>query len=186
MPRGVRITREEIVRGAIELVREKGAEALNARALAAVLDCSTQPIFSNFATMEELSEATLEGAYALYYDFLEKEAQRGDHPRYKSFGMAYIRFAKEERELFKLLFMRDRRGEEISSAPDFDASVEMIMEANGVDRETARIMHMEMWSFVHGLATMQATSFLELDAETISRMTSDAYQGLRARHLVKE
>ena len=30
---------------------------------------------------------------------------------YKAFGMAYIRFAKEESELFKLLYMRNRSGE---------------------------------------------------------------------------
>ena len=44
-------------------------------------------------------------------------------------------------------------------------------------------MHLEMWTCVHGIGSMLATSFLELDFELISRMLSDVYQGIRRRHL---
>ena len=54
MPPKVKITKEDIIKTAVELVRSNGAEALNARAVAAELNCSTQPVFSNFATMDEL------------------------------------------------------------------------------------------------------------------------------------
>ena len=62
MPPKRKVTKEEIVKTAVELVRERGAEAVNARAIATVLDCSTQPIFSNFRTMEELKEKTVAAA----------------------------------------------------------------------------------------------------------------------------
>ena len=111
MPPKVKISKEEIVKTALDLVRESGEEALNARAIAAALNCSTQPIFSNFATMEDLQEAVSFAAYNHYLGFLKHEAERGEYPTYKSFGMAYIRFAKEEKELFKFLFMCDRSNE---------------------------------------------------------------------------
>ena len=66
---------------------------------------------------------------------------------------------------------------------DFEASVEMIMVANGISREYAELLHLEMWVCVHGIATMFATSFLELDEELISRILTDIYQGTRARIL---
>ena len=44
----VKITREEIVEAAIGLVRQRGEAALNARNIAASLNCSTQPVFSQF------------------------------------------------------------------------------------------------------------------------------------------
>jgi hypothetical protein len=98
--------------------------------------------------------------------------------------MAYIRFAKEEKTFFKLLFMRDRTGEgSVASPQDFEQSVEIVMQANGVSRETAELMHLEMWTFVHGIATMLATSFFELDWDTISNMLTDIYTGIRARHV---
>ena len=182
MPPRVKITKDDIIKGSLELVRAKGAQALNARTVAAALMCSTQPIFSNFASMAELSDAVKLGAYEVYATFLQKEADCGRYPRYKSFGMAYIRFAKEERELFKLLFMCDRTGEDIRPTPDFSESVRLIASANGISMEKAELMHLDMWSCVHGIGVMLATSFLELDEKLISGMLTDIYQGLCARH----
>ena len=182
MPPKPRITREDIVNTAIALIRASGAEALNARAIAACLCCSTQPIFSNFDTMEELQQATAAAAYEIYLDFLKRESQSGKYPQYKSFGMAYIRFAREEKELFKLLFMCDREGKDLTPTVDFDASVALIMHANGITREKAELIHLEMWACVHGIATMHATSFLTLRWELISDMLTDVYSGIRAKH----
>ncbi len=186
MPPKVRVTKENIIKTAVELVREKGSDAVNARAIASALNCSTQPVFSNFATMDELQEATVAAAYDIYLDFLKNEAESGKYPKYKAFGMAYIRFAKQEKELFKFLFMRDRRGKDLSPSPDFTASVKMIMNANAVTKEKAELMHLEMWSCVHGIGVMLATSFLTLDSELVGEMLTDIYQGIRARHLSKE
>ena len=79
--------------------------------------------------------------------------------------------------------MRDRTREDLSSSPDFEESVQMIMSANGVTREKAMLMHLELWTFVHGIGTMLATSFLSLEWELVSNMLTDVYQGIRARHL---
>ncbi len=186
MPPQVKISREDIIKTAVELVREGGEQAINARTIASNLGCSTQPVFSNFATMEELQKSVITAAYNHYLGFIKEEVESGKYPHYKSFGMAYVRFAKEEKELFKLLFMRDRTGEDLSPSPDFEESVEMIMKTSGVTYEKARLMHMETWTCVHGIGTMLATSFLSLDLELISDMLTDVYQGIRARHLSEE
>ena len=186
MPPKVKITKEEIVQTAVELVRANGEQAINARAIAAALNCSTQPVFSNFRSMEELREAVILTAYERYLGFLEREGKSGKYPQYKAFGMAYVRFAKEEKELFKLLFMRDRSGEDLSPSVDFEKSVQMIMKANGVTEETARLIHMEVWTCVHGIGTMIATSFLPLEWELISDMLTDVYRGICARHVSEE
>ena len=140
MPPRLKITKEEIIKTALELARQEGKDALNARTLAAALGCSTQPIFSNFSSMEELEEAVMHSAYECYLDFLSKDAEAGKYPKYKAFGMAYIRFAKEERELFKMLFMCDREGKALTPTADFNSSVEMIMSANGVTKKVAELM----------------------------------------------
>ncbi len=182
MPPKTKITKNDVVRIALELVRGGGEAAVNARSIAAALGCSTQPVFSNFSTMEELESAVLEAAYQHYLLFLQNECASGKYPRYKAFGMAYIRFAVEERDLFKLLFMRDRNGEAMQPTQDFEASVEMIMQANGFSRERARLFHLEMWACVHGIATMLVTGFVSLEWELVSDMLTDVYQGLRERH----
>ena len=186
MPPKVKITKEDIVQAAVELVRENGEQAINARAIAHALHCSTQPVFSNFSTMDELQEAAIVASYEIYLNFLKSEAESGKYPPYKAFGMAYIRFAKEEKELFKLLFMCDRKGKALIPTVDFEASVEMIMNHNGITKEKAELMHLEMWTCVHGIATMLATSFLSFEWDFVSHMLTDIYQGIQARHLSKE
>ncbi len=181
MPPKVRITKKDIIDTTLSLVREGGADAINARGIANALACSTQPIFSNFESMEELERSVFAAAFEIYLGFISSELKGEKYPPYKAYGMAYIRFAKEEKELFKLIFMCDRQGEEVAPSSDFKSAVEMIMKANNCDRETAELLHLEMWACVHGIATMLATSFLELDSELISRMLTDVYQGLRIR-----
>ena len=186
MPPKVKITKEEIVKTAIDLIRSEGEEAVNARRIAAALGCSTQPVFSNFATMEALQQAMIEAAYTHYLAMLDREVKSGRYPPYKAFGMAYIRFAEEEKELFKMLFMCDRSRGSVLPTVDFEQSVEMIMQANSVSREVAELIHLEMWSCVHGIGTMLATSFCTLDRELISRMISDIYHGIQRMHQAKE
>ncbi len=186
MPPKTRITKDDIIKTTIKLVREKGTDSINARSIASALNCSTQPIFSNFESMEELEEAIIISAYDQYLNFIKSEVETGKYPEYKSFGMAYIRFAKEEKELFKLLFMRDRTKEDYSFSPDFEESVKMIMNANGISKEKATLIHLEMWTCVHGIGTMLATSFMPLEWNLISDILSDIYHGIRARHLSEE
>ena len=181
MPPRVRITKEDILATAIDIVKKEGQEALNARSIAAALNCSTQPIFSNFPTMEELKEAVSQFAYNMYLEILKREAETQKYPEYKAFGMGYIRFAKEEKELFKLLFMCDRTGEEFVSTYDRETSIDLIMKANGVSREKAELIQLEMWVFVHGVATMFVTSYFDLEWELISKMLSDVYLSLCER-----
>ena len=182
----MKVSKEDIIKTGVTLVRKFGVKSINARAVANELNCSTQPIFSNFSTMQELEKEVIAYSYGIYSDFIKREVESDKYPKYKAFGMAYVRFAKEEKELFKLLFMRDRTDEDKSPAPDFEESVKMVMEINKISYKKATLMHLEIWTCVHGIATMIATSFLLLEWELISDMISDVYNGLLARHLPKE
>lgn len=183
MPPRIRITREDIVDAAVRLVRLDGEQAINARSLAGVLNCSTQPIFSNFATMDELRAAVRDEADTRYQQYLAQEMSAGRYPPYKASGMGYIRFAREERELFKLLFMRDRSGETVAEDRESIRPLLDIIQRNlGVTEDEAFLFHMEMWVFVHGVATMLATAYLDWDDALISAILTDAYEGLKQRY----
>ena len=183
MPPKVKITKEEIIGVAVEIVRRNGAHAINARTVAAALDCSTQPVFSNFATMDDLRMAVVEKADELCQEYMQREMENGEYPAYKANGMAYIRFAKEEKELFKLLYMRDRSEEYIPESTEQTESMEtMIGHDTGISGNDAKLFHLEMWAYVHGIATMFATGFFDPEWELVSRMLTDCYQGLRKQY----
>ena len=181
MPPKAKITEKEIVKAAVKLVREQGADSLNARALAKSLCCSTQPIFSNFASMEEVFSAVMTNAEELYNKYLKEETEGGKYPAYKASGMGYIRFAKEEKELFKLLFMRDRSCEPMILSLKPDPVIELTQRTTGYSYEKAERFHLEMWVTVHGIASMIATNYLDWDMDMASGVMTDMYMGLRMR-----
>lgn len=180
MPPKVRITKEDIIDAAVDIVRKNGEQSINARNIATALNCSTQPVFSNFANMEELRLAIVDKADHLCQAYMKREVESGEYPPYKANGMAYIRFAKEEKELFKLLYMRDRSAETVPEETDVSSQMENIVHNNtGLEGLELKLFHLEMWAYVHGIATMIATGFLDLDWELISKMLTDSYQGLK-------
>ena len=183
MPPKVKVTKEDIIRAAVEIVRREGHQALNARTVAAALNCSTQPVFSNFSGMDALRMAVVERADAMCQEYIDREIASGRYPSYKASGMAYIRFAKEEKELFRLIYMRDRSAEQIEEeSRSFNNMAGVVQQNTGLDADDSRLFHLEMWAFVHGIATMYATGFLDLDRELVSRMLSDAYLGMKKQY----
>lgn len=181
MPPKFLFTKEEIISAAVEVVRENGADGLTARALAAKLGCSVKPIFGAFKNMEEVRTEVIKAAEKIYRDRLAKSTENKNIPPYKATGTEYIKFAKDDRELFKLLFMRSRISEEDREAEETAPLIALIQKSTGFDEKTAFLFHLETWVFVHGIATMIATDYLEWDDEFISRSLSDCFLGLKVR-----
>lgn len=182
MPPKAKFTQEDIADVAFALVREQGIEALTARSLAARLGSSPKPIFGLFSSMEELQTAVIQKAQALFSERIRREMEAGRFPPYKASGMAYVRFAQEERHLFKLLYMRDRSGEPpMGEDPNSALMIQLIQKGTGLSKENAWLLHLETWIYVHGIATMVATSYLDWEEDFVSRSLTDLYEGLKFR-----
>lgn len=187
MPPKFKFTREEMIKAALEVTREQGITGLTARALAARLGCSSKPIFGLFQNMEEVQQEVMRAANDLYQSYLKEDMEKEKYPPYKASGMAYIRFAKEERELFKLLFMRDRSQERIEEGQEeIKPLLAMIKKNLGLNDQEAYLFHLEMWLYVHGIAAMIATSYLDWDMEFVSNALTDGYEGMKYRFSHKE
>lgn len=183
MPRSYMFTKEQVLDAALELTRKKGFAAVSARSLGEQLGTTSRPIFSHFENMADVQSGIIGAANELYQSFREKEISSGKYPPYKASGMAYIRFAKEEKELFKLLFMRDRSGEQIKENPEeMDALIGLICKQVSIDKDTAKLFYLEMWAYTHGIASMIATGFYDWDEALASRALTDVYEGLKQRY----
>ena len=183
MPPKFKFTRQEITTAALCVARKSGISALTARSLASELGCSVKPIFGLFKNMEEVQQEVLKAADDLYQSYIKEDVEEGVYPPYKASGMAYIRFAKEEKELFKLLFMRDRTHEHFEeSKEEIKPLIELIQKNLKLSEEDAYLFHLEMWVYVHGIATMLATSYLEWDEAFISKAVTDGFEGLKTRY----
>lgn len=183
MPRNYLFTKEQVLDAAIRLTREKGFSAVSARSLGERLGTTSSPIFSHFENMADVQRGIIDAANARYQSFRKEELASGKYVPYKASGMAYIRFAKEEKELFKLLFMRDRSQESVKENPEeMDALIGLICRQIKIDKEEARLFYLEMWAFTHGIASMIATNYLDWDEAFVSRALTDSYEGLKRRY----
>lgn len=183
MPPHVKFTREAVVDAAVQVVRRGGMAALNARAIAAQLGCSTQPLYSVMPNMDALRAAVYAEAARRFGQTIA-QADLPGVPRYKATGMALLRFANEERELYKLLLLRDRADEnEQVDDPSLDSTTNTeytaIMEATGYSLETAQLFHRHMFIYIQGLAAMIASGYLRYEQELCSQLLTEEYQALR-------
>ena len=94
--------------------------------------------------------------------------------------MAYVRFAKEQPQYFKYLFMRDRSKETSNEMEAvFEREAER-MTQYGINHDKAIAIHTHMWVYVHGIATMYATGFLNWDWDTVSKLLTEQFMAVKS------
>ena len=156
MPPKNRFTKEEITAAATAAVREGGLAALTARGVAKRLGASTQPIFAAFPAMDALQTEVTAAARNLYSEYFGRGL--AEEVPFFGVGMQYIRFAREEPELYRLLFLR-RDGENTCIA-EMERTQELVrgslMRIYRIDANTADRYFRDMWLVAHSLATLTA------------------------------
>lgn len=170
MPPKTKITKEMILEAAYEIIRERGIEHINARSIAQRLNCSTQPVMYNFATIEELKRAVYARTDEEHSLRLMDIRGRYENPMME-IGMNYIHFAMEEPNLFKFLFQVDafsnQSFDDLWSAEELKPVLQQFSTGLGVDMEQAKKIFAARFFLVHGIASMVANNSMEPDEETI-------------------
>lgn len=176
MPPTVRFTRDAVLHAACQLVRREGMEALNARAIAKELGGSTQPIFRLFTNMEDLHRELILYVARQFQAHAEADMAQSDSP-YIQLCTTYLLYGRDEPELFKLLFMRDRISEgQYSDQTNFDLVFNIIKKETPLDDETALRFFERTWLFIHGLAVCIATKYIPCqDERYLISMVKEAY-----------
>lgn len=177
MPPTVRFTRDAVLHAACQLMRREGMEALNARAIAKELGGSTQPIFRLFTNMEDLHRELILYVARQFQAHAEEDMAQSDSP-YIQLCTTYLLYGRDEPELFKLLFMRDRVVSEgqYSDQTNFDLVFNIIKKETPLDDETALRFFERTWLFIHGLAVCIATKYIPCqDERYLISMVKEAY-----------
>lgn len=176
MPPTVRFTRDAVLHAACQLMRREGMEALNARAIAKELGGSTQPIFRLFTNMEDLHRELILYVARQFQVHAEADMAQSDSP-YIQLCTTYLLYGRDEPELFKLLFMRDRVSEgQYSDQTNFDLVFNIIKKEAPLDDETALRFFERTWLFIHGLAVCIATKYIPCqDERYLISMVKEAY-----------
>ena len=154
-----KFTRKEMVAAAVRVVQKRGAAALTAKSLAEELGTSTQPVFTCFGTMEALKAEVYVAAERLFDEYLTKGLK--EKISFLGFGSQYIRFARKEPELYRLLFLI--RPDDVGSGA-FAAMRHMqelvrpsLVEIYHISAQEADRYFRDLWLVVHSLATLIVT-----------------------------
>lgn len=103
MPPKPKFDKDDILNAAFELARAGGPEAVKAREVGEKLGSSSRPIFTFFISMEELQKCVMQKAWILFEEYLSAADEYV--PAFKMRGIQLIRFAQNEPQLFRGLFM---------------------------------------------------------------------------------
>ncbi|CDD53296.1 MULTISPECIES: TetR/AcrR family transcriptional regulator [Ruminococcus] len=172
MPPSVKFTKEEIVNAALQVVREKGTAALTTRQIAAVLGVSTRPIFTYFQNMQQVQEAVRQAAQALYHSYIKKGLEQV-HP-FIGLGEQYIRFATQEPELYRLLFLPLAPGSENKAMEEMERTQNLVLEflqqIYQLDEAAAKRFFRDVWLVAHSLAALIVTNCCPYSPEEIRQI----------------
>jgi len=182
MPPKAKFTKAEIIEAAFHIVKTDGLDALTSRALGTRLGSSARPIFTVFQSMDEVQQAVIEAAKAMYKEYVD-QGLTWEHP-FKGVGTQYILFSIQEPKLFQLLFMTEQ-----PQVPDFLGVLPLIEESYEeillsiqndyqINLRLAEGLYRHLWIYTHGIATLCATRMCRFTGDEISSMITEVCMSL--------
>ncbi len=165
----VKFRKDEIVQAALAVAGTKGIDAVTAREVARQLGISTRPIFTYYDTMDRLKADVYTLAKERYREYV-KRGLEGPVP-FLGVGQQYLHFAKEEPELYKLLFLT--RPDAVSGgameALRFSQALarESLMRIYDLDAYAADCYFRDLWLMAFSFATLIVTGDCPYTVEEI-------------------
>ena len=182
MPPKVKIRKKMVEDASFEVIRRAGHENLNARTIAEYLGCSTQPVLYSFKTVDEIREAAYEIADKYHTEFIMPKDT--DENPMLALGLNYVRFGKEEKNLFRFLFQTDKFGgkdvAELMEAPELGKILEIMAAGLQVDMGMVKDMFLTFFCVAHGMASLLANNSMEYDEEQCRKMMENVFFGMLA------
>lgn len=184
MPPKAKFTKEEIISAAVAILRERGAEAITAREIGLRLNSSARPIFTLYANMDEVLSDTVRAVRDIYNrDYIQRGLR--ETLAFRGTGAAYIRFAMEEPQFFRLLFMAEHAESVREILPrideNFNRIVQSVVDAYHTTREQAEWLYRHLWIYSHGIATLCATGACTFTGEETETMLTEVFRSLFAQ-----
>ena len=187
MPAIAKVTKEMIIDAAFEIAKEMGAENINARTVSQKLGCSTQPVLYHFKTIEDVRIATYKKASESHINYVTNLSGKYERPMLEV-GMRHIRFAVEEKNLFRFLFHSNYyTGVSLYdwlTGENFDALFPILKKQAEADEQQAYIIFSQIFLVTHGIASLLANNAMVYDEAYCINTLSNAYFGIM--YLIKE
>lgn len=175
MPSSPKIKKEDMLQAALEIIIEEGYAALNIKAVAQKLRCSTAPISWQFGGMDGLREELIPFAEQYvqnkYYSLNENEVAT-----FEQRGIGTIELALEKPNLFRFLYTGERKqllstGFALKTEnPDGNSGYQKMADVLGITLEQASDFVMMMVIYTQGIGTLIASGIVRDTRENMIQM----------------
>jgi len=176
----VKMSSEVVVAKAVEMVRLNGWDSINARSLAKELDISTKPLYRLFNGMDEIKGEVYKEIYREYDEFITHRVDNKN--ALITLCVAYVEFAKENKNLFKSLFLSNNLNwvsiENVLDEKWNQSTIINLVNKHGYNFENAKALFMHVWLYANGLATLIATNSIDMDSKEIIKRLVKIYKEL--------
>jgi AcrR family transcriptional regulator len=169
--------KESILQAAREIIAEKGLDGLSLRELARRIDYSPSGLYEYFHSKEDIVTAVCTEGLGLLRDYLNRvPTSLPPAERLLEMGLAYLDFARENPEHFRLIFINltsDRMTP--AKTVESDSPYFILLQAVQAAIEAGEFKPQEdfnlseiafsLWSLVHGMAMLEQTHLRHFQAD---------------------
>jgi hypothetical protein len=124
------------------------------------------------------------------YNNKMEEAMKKKGNSFSEMGLTYINFARNEKNLFKLLFMSDsikvKSVREMIQGDGNDDVIQLLSSITGLKEGSAEQLYINIWLVTHGIASMLATNSCSFSEEEVQCILGDCYKGIVSELKKKE
>ena len=158
--------REQLVEAAARLIATDGLASLTLRRLTREVGTSTMAIYTHFGSMDELRHAIRREGFARMGErFRSLEPTDDPVSDLARQGWAYWRNAVDNPNLYRAMFMHGSIDDPRAAVGEttFDllvAAVQRCLDAGRFDPAEPRALAVQLWSMVHGIASLYLNELL--------------------------
>ncbi|MGL6197933.1 MAG: TetR/AcrR family transcriptional regulator [Lachnospiraceae bacterium] len=177
MPSSPKIPKKIILKAAFDLLIREGYPALNIKALAKELDCSTQPISWHFGNMDGLRRKLADYALSYANEKMHPTAENG-FEAFTEVGSAYISIAFDEPNLFRFLYMDGSSGyclgglDALIGATNNTALITNVSELFHIPEENASRYMQNSIIYTHGIVSLIASGVMKSTKEQVKELVN--------------
>jgi AcrR family transcriptional regulator len=157
--------REEILGAALRLFAQQGMASVTTRAIARAVGISQPSLYAHFASAaeigDELCRRGFEGLQARFAEVVRAGGVPGE--RLLALGRAYVDFALDQPDLYRIAFMLE--DPDCTELDEDDAAMSaglnafgglraLVAELRGIDDAESDAMAQSIWASVHGLVAL--------------------------------
>lgn len=172
MPPKSKTSKSDVLKASFHIAQEKGINEVNARSIARRLNCSTQPIFRVYTNMEELKAELIEKIYEYYRQFTDTFMD--DRDELFRVSLAYVEFARKEKNLFEAIYVSDVGGRrslsQVIGSSYNQNIIHKMIEQYQISEDKANQVFRDVRFYIHGIATYVLVDSINLSKEEVIQL----------------